>query len=213
MRGLMLVAAMAVGAVAGGMAWPSLQTYWQATDMKAADLRLLRSEASSLRAQQAAQWAQIEVLLRTVEELRTAQRVEAGRPSRDVQADAAAARAAETRLMQLEARSKDLEQRLASLQATAQAQESLVTRAQGAALVLADRVAALERTVRDRLPALERTAEDRMLVLERSLSDRIATLERRPAGASPATGNFAETIDQLRDEIGEIREQIALLRR
>lgn len=213
MRGLMVVVAVVVGAVAGGMAWPTLQTYWLATDMKAADLRLLRSEASSLRAQQAAQWAQIEVLLRTVEELRTAQRAEASRPPRDAQGDPATASAVEARLVQLETRSKDLEQRLASLQAMAQAQESQVTRAQGTALVLADRVSALERTVRDRLPALERTAEDRMQVLERSLSDRIATLERRPAGASSAPGNLAETIDQLRDEIGEIREQIALLRR
>jgi chromosome segregation ATPase len=212
MRSLVLVAAMVLAAVGGAVAWPFVQPFWHGVEARSTDLRILRADVSTLRAQQAAQWAQIEVLVRSTEELRAALRAVPSPPDRGA-APPADARAAEARTAQLEARTRELEQRVAALHGVAQGLETQATRAQGAGMVLGDRLSALERTVRDRLPALERTAEDRMQVLERSLSDRIAALERRgPAAPAPA-GALSEAIDQLRDEIGEIKERIALLRR
>lgn len=211
MRTVGLVAALVLAAVGGALAWPFVQPFWHGVEARSTDLRILRADISTLRAQQAAQWAQIEVLVRTTEELRAA--VQAGGPARPADARGGDARAAEARIVQLEARTREVEQRVAALHGLAQGLETQATRAQSTGMVLGDRLSALERTVRDRLPALERTAEDRMQVLERSLSDRIAALERRPAGVPGTSGAVSEAIDQLRDEIGEIKERIALLRR
>lgn len=211
MRSVVLVAALVLAAVGGAIAWPFVQPFWHGVEARSTDLRILRADIATLRAQQAAQWGQIEVLVRTTEELRAA--LQAAGPARPADARGGDARAAEARIAQLEARTREVEQRAAALLGVTQWLETQATRAQSAGMVMGDRLSALERTVRDRLPALERTAEDRMQVLERSLSDRIAALERRPAGVPAASGALSEAIDQLRDEIGEIKERIALLRR
>lgn len=208
MRTLALGAALVLAAVGGAIAWPFVQPFWHGVEARSTDLRILRADISTLRAQQAAQWAQIEVLVRTAEELRAA--LQAG-PTRPADGRGGDARAAEARIAQLEARVREVEQRAAALLGVTQGLETQATRAQSAGMVMGDRLSALERTVRDRLPALERTAEDRMQVLERSLSDRIAALERRPAGAPATSGALSEAIDQLREELAEISQTIALM--
>ena len=152
--------------VAGYAAAPRIVAAWQAVGEVSALAHEQGAEIGRLKAQQAAQWAQIEVLQRVVEELRAA-------PGGD------------ERQRQVETRLKELEARATALMALAQAADGRAARLQTGAAELAERVVALE---------------------------------RRPAaggvtGGGAETRRLAEQVDALRDEMAEIKERIALLRR
>ena len=152
--------------VAGYAAAPRVLAAWQAVGEVSALAHEQATEIGRLKAQQAAQWAQIEVLQRVVDELRSAP-------------------GSEEKQRQTETRLKELEARATALMALAQAAEARAARLQSGAAELAERV---------------------------------AVLERRPApggisGGAAETRRMAEQIDQLRDEMAEIKERIALLRR
>ena len=156
--------------VAGYAAAPRIVAAWQAVGEVSALAHEQGAEIGRLKAQQAAQWAQIEVLQRVVDELRTAP-------------------GGEERQRQADARLKELEARATALMALVQAAEGRAARLQAGAA---------------------------------ELTERVVALERRPApggvvggvvGGAAETRRLAEQIDQLRDEMAEIKERVALLRR